>query len=261
MSHHIVRFTENDAIYGPIPSRRLGWTLGINPLGHENKVCSYNCPYCELGETVVRISQIQRQIRFQSPEAINSQLKPKLLELEQSSTPLDAICVSGNGEPTLYPYLSELSRLIKESRNELLPSVKIHILTNGAHFNQKKVLIALQHYDFIHVKFDAGSEEIFKAINAPLVRTNIDTILNNLSGMDNLVLQSMFVKGAIDNTKSSDIDSWIECVGIIKPKIIHIYTIDRPPKDSQIEKVDEDTLDIIAAKLKRKLQIDSLLFP
>ena len=261
MTSHITNFTANDTIYGPIQSRRLGITLGINPLGHENKICSYNCPYCELGETTIRMNQVEREIKFQNPEQINDLLRKKLLNLDQSSTPIDSICMSGNGDPTLYPHFRELSEMIYNSRNELLRTPKLHLLTNGAHLDQKKIVSALKHYDFVHVKFDAGDDDVLKKINAPLVRTNINKILRYVRGINHLILQSMFVTGSVDNVSHHAIESWIEAVGIINPQIVHLYTLDRNPFDFGIKKVDEDTLDIIATKLKRKTQIESLVFP
>lgn len=261
MNQHVTNFTDNDTIYGPIQSRRLGVTIGINPLGHENKICSYNCPYCELGKTMIRMNQIEREIEFQEPELINNQFRKRLLKLDQSSSVIDSICVSGNGEPTLYPHFRELSEMIYHSRNELFMTPKIHLLTNGVHFNQKKIVSALEYYDFIHVKFDAGDDDTLKKVNAPLVRTNLNKILRYVRGIDNLILQSMFITGSISNIDDHAIESWMEAVGIIKPQVIHLYTIDRKPLDHGIIKVDEDTLDIIAMKLKRKTQIESLVFP
>ena len=144
---HVVNFTSDHSVYGPIQSRRLGVTVGINPLGHENKICSYNCSYCELGETKVRMGQIERDVKFQKPEVINDQLRAELLKVDRDSMAIDSICVSGNGEPTLYPYFKELSEMIYGSRNELLRKPKIHLLTNGAHFDRKKVASALNFYD------------------------------------------------------------------------------------------------------------------
>ena len=260
MNPHVTDFTDNDMIYGPIQSRRLGSTIGINPLG-QNKICSYNCSYCELGETKIRMNQVEREIKFQAPELINDKLRKTLLKIDQSSVAIDSICVSGNGEPTLYPYFKKLTEMIHHSKNELLQTPKIHLLTNGAHFDQKKVVSALKYYDLVHVKFDAGDDDTLKKVNAPIIRTNLNKILHRIRGIDNLILQSMFITGSVDNINNSAIESWIEAVGIIKPQVVHLYTLDRKPLDPKITKVDEDTLDVIATKLKRRTQIDSLVFP
>ena len=256
MKQHITHFTKEETIYGPIRSRRLGMTVGVNPLG-ESKVCSYNCSYCELGETFIRINQIKKEIEFQNPEIIDKQLRKKLLHLED----IQSICVSGNGEPTMYPHFKTLSEMIKTSRDELSSHVKVHLLTNGAHFYQKKIFSALKNYDSVHVKFDAGNDNVLKQANAPLIRTNINKIMSYLQGIDNLVLQSMFFSGPISNTDEGAIEDWIECIGIVKPKVVHIYTIDRKPLNPLLQKVSEKTLDIIAMKLKRKIKIQGLVFP
>lgn len=254
-----IHFTESHTIYGPIQSRRLGTTIGINPLGHKNKICSYNCPYCDLGETTIRMNQLEREIKFQDPESINNQFRKKLVD--PPSTAIKSICVSGNGEPTLYPHFRELSEMIRDSRDELFEALKIHLFTNGAHFDQKKVMSALKYYDFIHVKLDAGDDEVLKKVNAPIVRTRLNKLLHYVRGMDNLILQSMFITGSVSNISDFEIESWMEVVGMIRPQAVHLYTVDKKPFHPGIEKVDEDTLDIIATKLRRKTQIEALVFP
>ena len=260
MKPYTTHFTASDTIYGPFKSRRLGTVIGVNPLGHENKICSYNCPYCELGETKIRMNQVERKIKFQAPKLINNQLRGELLKVGQPQI-AESICISGNGEPTLYPHFKELSKMIYDSRSELSRSLKIHLFTNGAHFEQKKIASALKYYDSIHVKFDAGDDKILKKVNAPLVRTNLNKILHYIRETENLILQSIFITGEVNNIDDDAIESWMEAVGIIKPQLVHLYTIARSPFDSGIKKVDEEVLDIIAAKLKRKTHIDSLVFP
>ena len=98
-------------------------------------------------------------------------------------------------------------------------------------------------------------------MNAPLVRLNLDRVLRYIRGVDNLILQSMFVTGSVSNIGAQVIDLWMEAVGMVKPQMVHLYTLDRKPLDPGIQKVDEETLDIIAMKLKRKAQIESLVFP
>ncbi len=260
MSEHKTQFTNNDTIYGPVQSRRMGWSLGINLLGHEHKVCSYNCPYCELGESKLRLNQVGRTIKFHPPEVINDRFVKKLSDIQLSPHPIESICNSGYGEPTLYHPFKEVSEMIYHSRNEIMGNAKLHLLTNGAHFDQKKVLASLPYYDFIHVKFDAGDDQILKQINAPLVRTNINKILHQLRSIDHLILQSMFVTGSVDNTTNAAVESWMEAVGIVQPQVVHLYTLDRKPTDATILKVDEDILDIIGTKLRRKTQIEYHVF-
>ena len=117
--------------YGPIESRRLEWSLGINLLGDTEKICNFNCPYCDLGFTNIKISQIKKTGAFPSLASIGESFRDKILALTKSSRKIDHVTLSGNGEPTLHPEFPEAVTLIKAIRDQMLPGVPIAILTNG----------------------------------------------------------------------------------------------------------------------------------
>lgn len=240
-------------IYGPVESRRFGISLGVNPLGNE-KICSFDCRYCDLGPTEITMSKARKDHVYPSIDDIVTALKASL---KKRSADISTITVSGNGEPTLYPEFDQLVAALKAVRNDMVPKAKLAILSNGAHLDSRKVIQGLNELDIRSIKLDAGNDRLMKALNAPLVRRNLLQIVAGLRKLKDCTIQSMFVKGAIDNTLASDIEDWMEMIGMIKPMAIHIYTVTRPPVDSHIQPVDEDALYSIVFKLKKRTQLEA----
>lgn len=248
-----------DIVY-PFTSRRLGSAIGINMLGKDHKVCSYDCVYCELGRTTLRMNDIKQSGFFIEPDALMKNIKEGFEKIKQSGRLIDTISIVGNGEPTLYPELDLVTPQIKELRDQLFPSAKIAILTNGSHLDQRKVQKALLSIDLVMVKLDAGNDKTLKKTNNPLVKDTIEKIIANARKIKNVVIQSCFFQGAVDNTSNEEIEDWIEAVGMIQPSTVHLYTLDRVPATSGLKKTDEDTLYTIAAKLEKRTRIKSKVF-
>lgn len=246
-------------VYGPIQSRRLGVSLGVNPLG-ETKICSFDCPYCHLGPSLLRMNQVKKEIEFPRLNDIEENLRLKLREMISSGSPPNAITVSGNGEPTLYPQFLELTEKLIIVRDELASGVPLIIMTNGAHIDNRRMIHALDLYDERMIKVDAGSEADFKKVNNPLIRANISKVINGARKLKNCTIQSLFVKGTVDNTSNEAIEEWMEVVGLIHPKHIHIYSLTSPGHIEGLLSADEDTLYTIASKLKRRTQLEAKVF-
>lgn len=246
-------------VYGPMQSRRFGYAIGINPLG-EKKICSYDCPYCELGPSDIRMNQIKREILFPELSSIEEQLRVSLRSANENEGEIESLIVSGNGEPTLYPLFSELVEMLNHVKSELAPQAPTYVLSNGAHIDSIKLVQAMDQLDERVIKVDAGNENLFKDVNAPLIRANISKITSGARKLKDCIVQSMFIAGNIDNTRDSDIEEWMEIIGLIQPKKVQIYTLDRVPWASHLKVVEEDRLHIIASKLKRRLQIESEVF-
>lgn len=246
--------------YGPLESRRLGSSLGVNLLG-KVKICSFDCPYCELGLTQIRMNQLKAELPFPSVAQVDEGLRAKMRSLIGEDKKVDAVTIAGNGEPTLHPEFLECVQAITAARNELMPDTKIVVLTNCAHCDNKRVVHGLNQADERMVKIDAGGENTFKRVNKPLVRANLSKITSGARKLKDCIVQSMFVQGAIDNTAIEDIEDWLEIVGIVQPRAVHLTTIDRVPAIPGLKKADEDTLYTIASRLKRKLQVECLVFP
>lgn len=246
--------------YGPVQSRRLGRSLGLNLLG-DQKICSFNCPYCELGETAIRMNQLKSEEIFPTLNQIDEAMRTAMRKIAAANSALDCITISGNGEPTLHPQFSDCVELILRARDELLPGKKVVLLTNGVYADTRRMISALNSLDERMLKLDAGGDSLFKKVNSPLVRANVARVTANARKLKDTIIQSLFVQGSIDNTQLIDIEEWLEVVGIVRPKAVHIYTIARVPALAGLKKADEDTLYTIESRLKRKLQVDSSVFP
>ncbi|MCB0383966.1 MAG: radical SAM protein [Bdellovibrionales bacterium] len=244
--------------YGPVGSRRFGMTVGVNLLGEE-KICSFDCPYCELGRTNVRMNQIKKDIQFLSPDEIESRFREGLRD--QIDTGVNAIVISGNGEPTLYPQLFEVMDLLAVARDEVMSEVPLVIMTNGAHMDTRRTILGLEKADEVMIKVDAGNDDIFKTVNSPLVRSNIAKIIAGTRKLEKFSAQAFFVQGAIDNTTNSAVEEWMEVIGMMGPQKVYIYGLKRIPPISGLKAADEDTLYTIASKLKRRTSIEALVFP
>ncbi|NJM10305.1 MAG: radical SAM protein [Bdellovibrionaceae bacterium] len=209
-----------DLVYGPVKSLRYGSTLGINLLGAE-KVCSYNCVYCSLGPTQLTMNKVRKDYVFPSLDHLSAAFKSYISQ----SVPMEAIVLSGNGEPTLYPEFDEAMKLIVDLRQQHLPNAKIVVLSNGAHLDNKKVANGLNLADERVIKVDAGNDNLMMKINDPLIRINMAKFLSGVRKLSDTVVQSMFFTGEIDNTQGDAMDEWIEVIGMIKPKAIQLCTI------------------------------------
>lgn len=246
------------ATYGPFTSRLLGPVLGIN-FFNERKVCSFDCPYCELGRTTIRMNQLKKDLSFSLPEQLILEIRNKLNEFPQSS--FKKLLISGNGEPTLYPHLPEIIDLLITARDEYFGKLPISLMTNGVHLDNRRTLECLDKLDEVLVKLDAGNESVFKSVNNPIVRARLPRVISGARKLKSFSLQSFFIRGTIDNTKDTMIDEWIEVVGMMKPDKIYLYTLKHTPPIKGLIKADEDTLYTIASKLKRRTHIEALVFP
>lgn len=244
-----------DLIYGPVKSLRYGSTLGINLLGRE-KVCSYNCVYCHLGPTVLTMNKIRKDYEFPTLD----HLKLAFREYIKKSVTSDAIVISGNGEPTLYPQFEEAVQLITELRNEHVPDAKIVCLSNGAHLDSKKVVQGMNLLDERVIKVDAGSDALMQKINDPLVRINMAKFLSGVHKLSDCVVQALFIEGDVANTAQEVLDEWMEVVGMIKPKTVQLCTMTRPGFLPGIRAVEDDVLYGIAFKLKKRTGLESHVF-
>jgi wyosine [tRNA(Phe)-imidazoG37] synthetase (radical SAM superfamily) len=178
----------------------------------------------------------------------------------QNKLQIDTLAIVGNGEPTLHPDFDDLAKEIARMRDEYFPGTPISILTNGANLDQRKVLAGLKFVDKKIVKLDAGGDKLIKLINRPLVKESAESLISGARKLQGVVIQSFFVQGAVDNTKNEDIDEWMEAVGMIRPELVQIYSLDRIPATSGLKKPDEDTLYTIAAKLEKRTRLSWKVF-
>ncbi len=236
-------------IYGPVNSRRLGRSLGLNLSPVRYKLCSFNCVYCQYGWTdVTTLDAARYEKDFPTADDFASTLERVLIE--QKNEGVDNITFSGNGESTLHPQFAELVDIAGALKNKYCPAARIGVLTNSSAATIEKVRKALGKLDFKIMKLDAGNIETFKEINRPCPQVDYQAVLESLKSMPNVTLQTMFVDGAYQNIDQRKIDSWVERVGEIKPIKAQIYSLHRPSAASSLREVPAEKLAEIAARVE-----------
>jgi wyosine [tRNA(Phe)-imidazoG37] synthetase (radical SAM superfamily) len=218
-------------IYGPINSRRLGASLGLNILPTQYKACPFNCVYCQYGYTR-RAGHLVESDGRDMP--LVNEVADALEEALEEYPAVSYITFSGNGEPTLHPDFAEIVDAVKEIRNRLAPHARVAVLSNSALVHRKKVRMALAKLDVRHMKLDAGDEETFKRFNRPRKEIKYEEIVASLMKMKDIHIQALFAGGQHGNCSDSHVERWIERIGEIKPVECHIYSIDRPIPDRKL---------------------------
>ncbi len=241
-------------IFGPIQSRRLGISLGINLLG-EGKVCSFDCIYCECGYN----SDGRKQMPLPSRKEVYEALETRLKEMRLNNQFPDVLTFAGNGEPTLHPDFEQIIDDTIELRNKYFPNAKISVLSNSTMIEKESVFRALNKIDNNILKLDSVFEEKIKLIDAPVNSSfSIDKLIENLKRFNgNLIIQTMFLSGtyqgvSVDNTSGPEINAWIDVLKKINPKQVMIYTIDRITPAEGLKKIPLEKLNKIAEILNNE---------
>ena len=182
-------------IYGPVRSRRLGLSLGVNLLPTNYKLCSFNCIYCQYGWTKKATLSPTRELKdLPRLDEVASALETALQSLVNARQTVDSITICGNGEPTLYPSIAEVIETAKQLRDLYLPKTRLAILSNSSTVGNKIVRDAMELLDLKIMKFDAGSEEMFRQLNHPVSPIYMGEIVAGLKELKNIFLQSLFVQ-------------------------------------------------------------------
>ena len=248
-------FLFHDVIFGPVRSRRLGLSLGINLLPLHSKYCSFNCIYCECGWTP---AHFREGMELPSRAEVASFLEQKLKELAEEDYLPDAITYAGNGEPTLHPQFSGVVDDTIRLRDQYSPASGVTVLSNGSRIHDPSVFNALLKLDKNILKLDAGTEETFRILNNPVESFDFKQLVSDLEKFNgNLIIQTMFLRGnfngkMIDNTTDHEVTAWIEHLKKIRPKAIMIYPIARATPAKELEKVRREELEHIAVRVKRE---------
>lgn len=246
-------FLFDELIFGPVRSRRLGLSLGVNLLPAHRKVCTFNCIYCECGWTKNRSS-----LRSSLPtlNEFERELKLKLTELRGTPLQPDSITFAGNGEPTMHPDFTQIVDLTLHLRDRMLPKAVVSVLSNGSNLHRPEIASALRKVDNNILKLDGGNEAIIRAINMPLKAFKLDDYIGRLSEFNgNLILQTLFLRGwhkgvYIDNTTPDQVHDWLEKVQKIHPRYVMVYTIERDTALEGLTKVPTEELETIAGLLR-----------
>lgn len=238
-------------IIGPIHSRRLGVSLGVNLLPKDGKICSFDCIYCECGWNADH-----RGGRFPDADEVLAALEEKLRTMHAAGDPLDVITFAGNGEPTLHPEFPRVIRRTLELRDQFYPEVKVSVLSNATRMTKPDVREALLSIDNNILKLDGAFDETIHLIDQPAdpyysVRQVVDG-MKTYEGR--LIVQTMFVRGEhnghiIDNTTPAEVDAWCELMREIRPAQIMVYSLDRPTPEQHLTPVSRAEMEQFVAPL------------
>ncbi len=247
-------FLFGEIVFGPVKSRRLGVSLGINLLPGDRKWCSFNCIYCECGWT----SQEQYNEKgFPSRQMVKEKLEEKLLIMSGMGEQPDSITFAGNGEPTLHPSFAGIIADTVMLRDRLAPDARIAVLSNATMLDDPSVFRALGMADQNILKIDSAREETVKLLNQPGDDFSLDQVVKNIMRFDGkFILQTLFVRGVyngveLDNASEEELREWLLLVERLRPQMVMVYTIARDTPVRGLRKVPADELYCIAERVER----------
>ncbi len=248
---------QKNIIYGPVNSRRLGKSLGVNLLPPDMKLCPFNCVYCQYGYT----SPAGFAFNFDRDKLPGIEdIKAALINGIESHPKVSYITFSGNGEPTIHPDFPDIVDAVIEIRDKTIPHARTAILSNSATVSDANIISALNKLDRRFMKLDCGDERIFRRFNRCHKNVTFDGIISGLKDMRDIVIQSLFAGGSHGNTTDENIESWIDKIGLIKPVECHIYSLDRGPADGSLVRLNRSALNKIKEAAESQTQIPVHVF-
>ena len=230
-------------IFGPVQSRRLGISLGINLLPADGKVCSFDCIYCECGFN----KDHRPSLPLPTREAVAEALEKKLQQMQEDGQLPDVLTFAGNGEPTCHPSFAEIIDDTIRLRNQYCPKAKVSVLSNSTMIHRQNVHDALLRVDNNILKLDTVDTDFIRQIDRPVGTYDVNRIIEGMKAFNgHLIIQTMFLRGGgIDNTTDSYVGPWLQAVKEIAPQQVMIYTIDRETPDKGLQKASREQLDAI----------------
>ncbi len=232
-------------LYGPISSRRLGKSLGINLMPGSYKLCSFDCVYCHYGPTHVSAVDLA-PYRADLPRVV--EVLDAVEQALKSTIEYAYLTFSGNGEPTLHPDFRDIVTGIVQLRNRYRPHVKVALLSNSSGLYREGVEESISHIDLPVFKLDAGDEDTFKKINRPARDVDFQEIVASLQTVKDIYLQTVLMAGFPSNTKDNALAAYFKVVSQIKPRAVQIYSLDRPVPNKKIKRVPPVQLEEIAMR-------------
>lgn len=232
-------------IFGPVHSRRLGISLGINLMPADGKVCTFDCIYCECGFNADHRPKAKRPTREEVAEA----LERKLAEMASDGQLPDVLTFAGNGEPTAHPQFSEIINDTIRLRDKYCPKAKVSVLSNATQAMRPEVHKALERVDNNILKLDTVNPDYINMVNRPTYPTyDVKDIIETIRSFGGqAIVQTMFMRGTmngddVDNTGEEYVGPWLEAIKYIKPRQVMIYTIDRETPDHDLKKASPEVL-------------------
>lgn len=252
----------SDTIFGPIHSRRLGTSLGVNLSPRDGKVCSFDCLYCEAGYN----AQGRGTSGLPSREETAALLEAKLKAMHQAGEKLDVITFSGNGEPTVNPDFPGIIDDTLILRDKYYPNVKVSVLTNSTMLHSPRVVEALRKVDNPILKLDSAVEATMRKLDRPVSpEFTVERAVQELAsfGRDGII-QTMITRGThngqpIDNSTYEEVSALIDAYKKIRPREIMLYSLDRPTPETNLQKVSKAELQAIAKRITDATSIPVLV--
>lgn len=223
-----------ETVFGPIFSRRLGSSLGINLLPVNGKICTFDCIYCECGWN----KDGRNDTRLPKAEEVREALEAKLKQLVADGTPVDSITFSGDGESTINPDFPQIIDDTIKLRDQYYPKAKVSVLSNATQVHRPEIFAALRKVDNPIMKIDAPTNELVEKINKPAPGYDVDRVVEALKQFNgDFVLQTMFLKSKdFDSSSPEVLNGWMDIVRLLKPREVMAYTIDRPTPEEGLQK-------------------------
>lgn len=219
-------------IYGPVNSRRLGRSLGINILPWERKVCPFSCVYCQYGWTDCHGIKIPPSLTVPTVGEVKKALEEALAGMED---PPAYITFSGNGEPTMHPDFGTMVEAVIEIRNRLACPAKTAILSNSALVSERSIRDSLDEIDVKIMKLDCGNPLVFKRYNQPCLGVDLEEITCGLAKLSEITIQTLLTAGETGNLGKKNIDEWLDRLQSIRPRTVQLYTLDRSYPDKKLK--------------------------
>ena len=241
-------------IFGPVHSRRLGLSLGINLLPADGKVCSFDCIYCECGFNEEHRPKLPMPTREQVVQALEARLQ----QMQAEGRMPDVLTFAGNGEPTCHPHFAEIIDDTIALCNKYCPDAKVSVLSNSTLIHRPQVHQALMRVDNNILKLDTVSADYIRRIDRPQGSYELSQLVERMKAFEgHIIIQSMFMQGecngeSVDNTSDEYVLPWLDTVSEIKPQQVMIYTIDRETPTPGLLKATHEQLDRIAAMVVRR---------
>jgi wyosine [tRNA(Phe)-imidazoG37] synthetase (radical SAM superfamily) len=234
-------------IFGPVHSRRLGISLGINLMPADGKICTFNCIYCECGLNEDHRPAQPRPTR----ELVAEKLESKLQEMAADGQLPDVLTFAGNGEPTCHPHFAEIIDDTIRLRNQYCPKAKVSVLSNATMIQHQNVHDALMRVDNNILKLDTIDPLYINKVDQPVIPYDVEKVIERLKAFQgHVIIQTMFMRGegekeSADNTGEEYVRPWLEAVKEIAPQQVMIYTIDRETPTQGLLKATHAQLDAI----------------
>lgn len=223
-----------DTVFGPIFSRRLGSSLGINLLPVNGKICTFDCIYCECGWN----KDGRDDTRLPKAAEVREALEVKLKQLAKDSIPVDSITFSGDGESTINPDFPQIIDDTLALRDRYYPSAKVSVLSNATQVHRPEIFNALRKVDNPIMKIDAPTNELVEKINKPAPGYDVNRVVEALKKFNgDFILQTMFLKSKdFDSSSPEVLNGWMDIVRLLKPREVMAYTIARPTPEEGLQK-------------------------